>query len=120
MGTWGDAPWDNDGAADWFHEFFEGVDVDARMNRALDSEDYQIIRAACFLLEALGFIYVWPGDPGGLAGLLTKACGKLRKMVTPGDDLHEEVSDDFGDDSAVFDGIRAQHTALQERLKAIH
>ncbi len=55
MGAWGTSPWDNDDAADWFTDFFDGVDVDARIAAAFDDEDeHEQIRAACYMLNVLG------------------------------------------------------------------
>ena len=55
MGAWGDDPWDNDLAADWFHDFFRGVKANVRIRKAFkDPNDLPVIRGACFLLGALG------------------------------------------------------------------
>jgi hypothetical protein len=47
MGAWGNAPWDNDLAADWFGEFFHGVKANARIRKAFkDRNDHPVVRAA--------------------------------------------------------------------------
>lgn len=87
MGAWGTAPWDNDAAADWFSGFFEGVDVDARIAAALETDDdYDQIRAACYLLQVLGRSYVWPGDLTALGQHLRRGIDLLGRMLDPDDD----------------------------------
>jgi hypothetical protein len=63
MGAWGYAPWDNDGAADWFGDLFEATRLADRVEEALrlDAEDHhEEIRAAAAAVIMLGRVYVWP------------------------------------------------------------
>lgn len=64
MGAWGSAAWDNDDAADWFGELFETTKLARHVEKALkeaDLEEYAgKIRAAAYLLVALGRVYIWP------------------------------------------------------------
>jgi hypothetical protein len=63
MGMWAYAPWDNDGAADWYGDlmdrtklreaWLEGIGQDPA-----DSPD--VVRAAAALFVMLGRVYVWP------------------------------------------------------------
>ena len=64
MGAWGKAPWDNDDAADWFGDLFAATKLADRVETTLKMEDVEEyagrIRAAAYLLVALGRVYVWP------------------------------------------------------------
>jgi hypothetical protein len=66
MGAWGDQPWDNDDAADWFGELFAATKLAARVEKTLNTKDIEEyagrIRAAAYVLLALGRVYIWPVD----------------------------------------------------------
>ncbi|MEZ0229424.1 MAG: DUF4259 domain-containing protein, partial [Planctomycetota bacterium] len=62
MGTWGYKCWENDAAADWFLELFEGLELAERISATFDRDNPDEIRAACHVLTQLGRIYVWPGE----------------------------------------------------------
>lgn len=66
MGAWGTAPWDNDAAADWFGDLFAATKLAARVEKTLKKKDIEEyageIRAAAYVLVALGRVYVWPVD----------------------------------------------------------
>lgn len=66
MGTWGTAAWDNDDAADWFADLFAATKLAARVEKTLKKKDVEEyagqIRAAAYVLLALGRVYVWPTD----------------------------------------------------------
>ena len=66
MGAWGTAAWDNDGAADWFGDTFDSTGLAKHIEETLErdpAEDYEEIRAAAYLLGALGRVYIYPvGD----------------------------------------------------------
>src|SRR5947207_6141482 len=66
MGAWGNAPWDNDLAADWFAELVGDTGLADRVEQTLkhrDLEEYAPeIRAAAYVLIALGRNYIWPVD----------------------------------------------------------
>lgn len=68
MGAWGHAAWDNDAAADWFGDVFEGLDLDSKIEAALryDDHDDDKVRAAAYLLQVLG-IRSWGSPTFGLA-----------------------------------------------------
>lgn len=84
MGIWGVNPWDSDAAADWFASFFEGFDIDARLADAFDApDDYEVIRAACYILQVLGQSYVWPGDLDRLDVYLARGIELLTAMIDP-------------------------------------
>jgi hypothetical protein len=66
MGAWGNEPWDNDDAADWFSELFEATKLASRVEKTLKKKDIEEysgqIRAAAYIVLALGRVYVWPID----------------------------------------------------------
>jgi hypothetical protein len=66
MGSWGSAPWDDDLAADWFANLFEATKLARRVEKTLnhrDLEEYAAeVRAAAYVLIALGMNYIWPVD----------------------------------------------------------
>lgn len=113
MGAWGVEPWDNDGAADWFSGFFEGINVDSRIADALETDDdYDQIRAAGYLLAVLGRPYVWPGDLERLDDHLERAIELLTQMIAPDSEFREE----WDDDPEVIDAVRAELAELEARL----
>lgn len=113
MGAWGSAPWDTDGAADWFAEFFEGIDADARISEAFEADDdYDRIRAAGYLLAVLGRGYIWPGDLERLDALLERGIELLSEMLEPDSEFREL----WEDDPEVLAAVRAELAVLEERL----
>ena len=66
MGAWGTAAWDNDDAADWFGDLFDDTKLAQRVEKALKTKDIEEnsgkIRAAAYMLVALGRVYIWPVD----------------------------------------------------------
>jgi hypothetical protein len=81
MGAWGTAAWDNDGAADWFGDTFDELGLADRVEQTLqlDVEEYhEEVRAAAYLLVALGRVYIWPID--SLDPHLELAIAQLEKI----------------------------------------
>jgi hypothetical protein len=105
MGAWGTAAWDNDDAADWFGDLFATTKLAARVEKALQEEDVEEyagkIRAAAFVLVALGRVYIWPIDD--LHRHLRLAIEKLEAI--------SKLEDYEGDKS-----IAAEIAELQSRL----
>ena len=63
MGAWGNQPWDNDRAADWFGDLFERTQLAPIVEKTLllDPADFpDEIRAAACALVFWGRVYVWP------------------------------------------------------------
>lgn len=63
MGMWAYAPWDNDGASDWYSDLMDQTNLrdawlDGINHDPTDSPD--IVRAASALFVMLGRVYVWP------------------------------------------------------------
>ena len=116
MGAWDVQPWDNDTAADWFAAFFSGIDFDVRLDTAFQHDDnYDEIRAAAYLLQTLGRIYVWPGDVKRLGAHLDRAIHHLQLMLDPSCEACIELQEMWGSDTAVFDSIRTQVGELKQR-----
>ncbi len=62
MGAWKSEPWDSDGAADWFGDFFSELKINM-IHEAFDVLDnYDAARAASYILQFLGHVYVWPAE----------------------------------------------------------
>jgi hypothetical protein len=116
MGTWGIEPWANDAAADWFADFFDGLEVDQKIDIALRyPDDHDKIRAACYILGALGRTYIWPGDLDKLDEHLQKGTDLLKGMLDP-----ENHDSDFlelweGDEEAI-ESVTCQINTLEQRL----
>ncbi len=113
MGAWGTKLWENDDAADWFSSFFDGIDVGSRIKATLEVEDeYDEIRAACYMLSALGRTYVWPGDLVVLDELLERGVQLLSAMLEPGSEFREL----WEDDEEVLADVAQELADLQNRL----
>ena len=59
MGAWGTGPYDNDTAADWFFRMTKMSAPDLIEN-GLQSENHYEARAAAWLLQQVGYNYVYP------------------------------------------------------------
>ncbi|RAJ25508.1 hypothetical protein [Pedobacter cryoconitis] len=61
---WGDQPWDNDPAADWYGTMMKKTGLAAHVRKTLSEELHKdsadVLRAAAFCLVQFGRIYVWP------------------------------------------------------------
>ncbi|MGS2804996.1 hypothetical protein [Nocardia sp. MW-W600-9] len=113
MGAWGSAPWHNDAAADWFGDVFAGIDIDARIGDALEhGDDFDRVRAACYLLAVLGHSTVWPGDLERLDGHFERGVELLTEMIEP----ESEFRDLWEDDPEVIEAVRAEIAELEARL----
>jgi len=116
MGAWGTEPWSADGAADWFAGFFEGIDVDAKIASAFEySDDYDVIRAACYLLHVLGRPGVWPGDLEKLDSHLAEGIALLTAMVDPNSEAGEDFLELWEEDPEVIASVQKQIRQLEKR-----
>jgi len=106
MGAWGTAAWDNDDAADWFGDLFAATKLAQRVEKALKTRDVEEyagkIRAAAYMLVALGRVYIWPVDD--LDRHLRLAIEKLEAI--------SQLDDYQGDES-----IAAEIAELRSRLQ---
>ncbi|KRC61555.1 hypothetical protein ASE14_11960 [Agromyces sp. Root81] len=114
MGAWGTEPWSSDGAADWFAGFFEGINADAKITAAFAyTDDYDAIRAACWVLQKLGRPMIWPGDLDTLDGFLAEGIGLLTAMIDPDTDEGEEFLELWDNDASVIESVRDQIRELE-------
>ena len=109
MGAWGEAAWENDGAADWFADMFEATGLAQRVEEALNGDpedDHEEIRAAAYLLVSLGRNYIWPVED--LDRHLALAISKLEAI---------RELDIYEDAPGFVEAIDAEISALRSRLK---
>ena len=109
MGAWGTAAWENDGAADWFGNTLDvtglAKQVEDTLNR--DPEDeHEEIRAAAYMLVALGRVFIWPVDD--LDRHLALAISKLETIR--GLEVYQEVPE-------FVEAIGQEIEVLRSRLK---
>lgn len=109
MGAWGELPWDNDGAADWFGDLFDKTKLAEQVEDTLklDVDDsYEEIRAAASVLLFLGRVYIWPVHD-------------LDRHLTLAADRLEEVSrvDVVAESPELVEGVRAEIQELRSRIK---
>lgn len=110
MGAWGAKPWENDRAADWFHAVFDGMNIDTYIDEAFECYDnYEEIRAACYLLDVLGAPTIWPGQLERLGEHIETGTDLLTQMIAPGSDFLEL----WGNDPRVI-------AEIQEQIDALH
>ncbi len=84
MGAWGVEPWDNDAAADWFGDMFADLKIEMIREAFKYYDAYGEIRAACYVLQALGHVYVWPHVHfDALKELLDRGIELLTNMLNP-------------------------------------
>jgi hypothetical protein len=109
MGAWATAAWDNDGAADWFGDMFDATGLAKYVEETLerDTEEFhEEIRAAAYMVVALGRVYVWPIDD--LDKHLALAISKLEEVKAL--EIYQEVPD-------FVKAIDKEITVLKSRLK---
>lgn len=99
MGTWGYAAWQNDAALDWIDEFFSETKLASQVEKTLNSdpeEYHDEIRAAAYILAALGQDFIWPVND--LQRHLKLAIEKLEAIK----ELDPNLSDAIDEDLAVL------------------
>jgi hypothetical protein len=109
MGAWGNLPWENDGAADWFGDIFDKTKLAREVEDTLklDAEDaHEEIRAAASLLLFLGRVYVWPVQD-------------LDRHLALAADRLEEVSrvEVIAESPELVEEIRGEIQELRSRIK---
>lgn len=109
MGAWATAAWENDGAADWFGDMFDATGlanyVRETLQRDVEEHDEEV-RAAAFMLVALGRVYIWPIDD--LDNDLALAISKLEEIKAL--ENYQEVPD-------FVKAIDEEIAVLKSRLK---
>ena len=119
MGAWGTEAWDNDAAADWFADFFEGFSLNAKIKEAFELEDgNDEIRAACFILGSLGRVYVWNDDLDELKVLLERGIALLSKMIDA-EDENNDFLESWDNNPEVIASVQEQIKELQARRSEI-
>ena len=83
MGAWGEGPLDNDSSADWFGDLMEKTKLPDHVEKALRSDRYPDVRAAAWLLEKIGFTFVYDADE--LDNHLKLAIERLRSIRSDDD-----------------------------------
>jgi hypothetical protein len=120
MGVWGIEPWDNDMASDWFVAFFRGIDVDKRIEEALQlgyNDEVYELRAACYILETLGRTYVWPGNIERQDQYLRTGIALLSEVNDPKTEWGKYFLDWWNNDSEMIASVKRQIEALTARLE---
>ncbi len=85
-------PIDNDTAADWFGDEMDKMKISKRIREGLESTSSAEVRAAAFLLQQVGFVYVYPIDDldadlkaaiDALRGVRARSEAELGPLVDP-------------------------------------
>jgi hypothetical protein len=116
MGVWGNNPWDSDDAADWLADTLKDLHLDERLDEvfAEPQDNYEAVRAAAYLLQVLGFAYVWPGDLDRLDAHLTKAITLLESMIDPeSTDEDMDFLELWDNDPEIIAAVQAQIIVLK-------
>lgn len=126
MGSWDTTPWGSDDAADWFEKVFQGTSFDLALDAIYFSyiadeaaETEGKIRAAAYLLQCLGRVYVWPGNLDRLSGHLRRMIWILEGMTMKDSPAYESLAETWGHDAPVFESIYSQIDELKARLSKI-
>jgi hypothetical protein len=110
MGMWGYAAWDSDGAADWFGDLFDRTKlakyVEKTLKREPDEETAEEIRAAAYVVIALGRVYVWP----------IKKLQRHLKLAIEGLEAIKEL-EEYQDSSELVTAIDEEIAILKSRLQ---
>jgi hypothetical protein len=113
---WGNKPWDNDRAADWFAKLMENTKLPAEVRQTLqlsseenyDEENTPLLRAAIYCILQFGHVYVWPvNDLENDLKLAIEAAGKV---------LEDE---EYCYSEEVTDMVRQELEELKKRLNKI-
>ena len=108
MSAWGNLPWENDSAADWFGDTFDATKLADHVEAALrldPDESHEEIRAAAAVLLFLGHTFVWPVNQ--LDAHLTLAADQLDEI------LRRNILEEYPDLTA---SIRAESQELRSRI----
>ena len=109
MGAWFYGPIDNDAAADWMGDTMHKSKLPKLIEKGLKSKSQDVVRAAAFLLEQVGYTYMY--DIEVLDKHLALAVEKLDALRNDEDWLSS-----WSQPGAVRRSIGKQLDALQTRL----
>lgn len=120
MGDWSSEPWGNDEAADWFHMFWKNSDFSLLINEienfSPEDERYDSVRAASYLLQTIGIVYIWPvRHMDILKDLLIKSISILENMLNPPNEDWGFL-DMWGGDIEVIRSVESQIVMLKKCL----
>jgi len=108
MGAWGTEPYANDTAADWFGNNLSDKPLPEAIGEGLNSRYEEVVRAAAFLLERVGYGYVYPYKLR--EGHLSLAIERLSAM------LGSSWADDWDKPDEARAALRRQIDGLRVRL----
>jgi Domain of unknown function (DUF4259) len=111
MGAWGTEPWDNDGAADWFGDLWEGIPIAGRVLETLQAGTSDEVVAAIWLCSELCRAYVWP--IGQLKETLSAAVAAADRILA-GDDDDDYLA--LWDNPAMTSQIQSYRDSLASRI----
>jgi hypothetical protein len=109
MSAWAAAAWDNDSAADWFGDMFDATGLAKYVEETLErdvQEYHDEIRAAAYMVVALGRVYIWPIND--LDDHLALAISKLEEIRAL--EIYQEAPD-------FMKAIDEEIAVLRSRLK---
>ncbi|MEN7551958.1 hypothetical protein AAG747_28850 [Rapidithrix thailandica] len=94
---WGNQPWDNDCAADWFAKTIGDSGLATRVRNTLQEllaqeywdDEALLVRAASYCLLQFGHVYVWPIDE--LEKDLDLAIQGLKRVLEEGEYFDPEI-----------------------------
>lgn len=109
MGAWGVEPWANDGAADWFGGMSDATGLANYVRETLQRDVeawHEEVRAAAYIVVALGRVYIWPIDD--LDSDLALAIAKLEEIKAQ--EIYQEAPN-------FVNAIDEEIAVLKSRLK---
>lgn len=113
MGAWGYEPEDNDTAADWIGVVMSKSKLPSLIQKGLKSKREEEVRAAAYLLEQVG--HVWIYDIDVLEEHLALGVRSLDRVLQS-----EDWIQSWNDPGQVKRSIRRQIRKLKNRLKSMH
>ena len=113
MGTWGEKPWDSDGASDWFADLHDRTGLRTAVAEVLEGgvnqHGHEAVRAAAWVVVQLGRVYVWP---------IEHLDGDLKLAVASLEEVWEKRLGPRSDFDPTFKAeIDAEIDALQSRIR---
>ena len=109
MGAWGEGPYDNDTAADWFYDISKKP-ITSLITNGLESKDYDEIRAAAYLLERVGETH-WVYPEEYREPHVNLALEKLKDILQD-----DEWTSNWRDVKAIKKSVKDQIKALEKLL----
>lgn len=120
MGYWGNAPWDNDYAADWCADVFDKTrlheEIAACLARKVDESNRDEMRAAIMLFISLGRVYVYDADKyeEHLELALLKARELLKHWIEGGWDNDQHIGENISHEIKILEMRKLGEAAHRE------